>query len=547
MKAKIPSIVLTGASGFVGNAFLDSIKEKYLIYAIARRSRKEAQIPYHKNIHWIQCDIANKEILDEIANYINDHGGADYVVHLAAYYDFTYLDNEEYQRTNVLGTENILDFAKKIEVKRFIFASSLAACKFPHHGNVITEKTPPDADNPYARSKKAGEELVRKYSEYFPCSILRFAAVYSDWCEFAPLYKFLSTWLSRKLDSRIIGGKGKSAVPYIHIQDLCNCLKAVFKQSDHLSRCQVYNASPDGSVTHRELFEIATRYYFGESIKPIGIPKIIAYPAILVRKLLKYLHLTCHEPFERFWMIRYIDLQLTADASYTRNALFWKTTPRYHITRRLLFILEKMKSHPDEWKLKNEAVMKKVARRANLSIYEYLQEHKELLLSIITSLIESEDRGGVFERYKEMDKNDFSCYIGTLYNLLMATVRSADRGLMLEYIDDIAIKRFAEGFEPTTLNETLQVFNDTIIQHLLAMKEFMKIKQEVYDYIGLTIQLAQDAIEDLYDKLIEKMPAEKISESALLPDCKELQKMIRQLSAFYQISPDDGKYYEDLR
>ena len=43
------------------------------------------------------------------------------------------------------------------------------------------------------------------------------------------------------------------------------------------------------------------------------------------------------------------------------------------------------------------------------------------------------------------------------------------------------------------------------------------------------------------------MPRDKISESSLLPDCKELQKMIRQLSAFYQITPDDGKYYEGLQ
>ncbi len=38
-----------------------------------------------------------------------------------------------------------------------------------------------------------------------------------------------------------------------------------------------------------------------------------------------------------------------------------------------------------------------------------------------------------------------------------------------------------------------------------------------------------------------------IHELEFLPDCKELQKMIRQLSAFYQISPDEGKYYEELR
>lgn len=70
-----------------------------------------------------------------------------------------------------------------------------------------------------------------------------------------------------------------------------------------------------------------------------------------------------------------------------------------------------------------------------------------------------------------------------------------------------------------------------ILQNLV--KEFSRIKQDIYDYISLTTQLAQDEIEDLYEDLLTKMPKNKISESALLPACKELQKMIRQLSAFY--------------
>jgi hypothetical protein len=66
-----------------------------------------------------------------------------------------------------------------------------------------------------------------------------------------------------------------------------------------------------------------------------------------------------------------------------------------------------------------------------------------------------------------------------------------------------------------------------------------KIKQEVYDNIGLSLQLAQDEIEDLYDSLVRKMPGEILARSANLPDCKELQKMIHQLSAFYQVAPED--------
>src|SRR5690606_18327744 len=146
---------------------------------------------------------------------------------------------------------------------------------------------------------------------------------------------------------------------------------------------------------------------------------------------------------------------------------------------------------------------------------------------------------GVFNKYKEMPLNDFQCYISAVYHLLLATIRSSDRSLLLNYIDEIAIRRFAEGFEPYILCSTLNLFSEVIINHLSAYKELSKIKQELYDNIGLSLQIAQDEIEDLYDSLVKKMPIEMISKSNLLPDCKELQKMIHQLSAFYQVSPED--------
>ncbi|NUN68353.1 MAG: hypothetical protein HUU02_01415, partial [Bacteroidetes bacterium] len=180
-----------------------------------------------------------------------------------------------------------------------------------------------------------GEEFIKEYSTKFQCSVVRFAAVYSDWCEFAPLYKFLSTWLSRKIESRIIGGKGESAIPYIHIRDLCELIKTIILKTDELPDFDIYNASPNGSTSHKELFEISTRYYYGEVIKPINLPKFLAYPALIVRKLLQIFKLTCEDPFEQFWMVKYIDKKLDIDSSYTVSKLNWQTKPRYHINRRL--------------------------------------------------------------------------------------------------------------------------------------------------------------------------------------------------------------------
>lgn len=541
MKYELPSIIITGASGFIGRYILQNLIEEYKIFAIARRSRKVANIPFHKNLHWIQCDIANSEALEEIKTYILESGGAKYIIHLAAYYDFIYDDNPEYKRTNVTGTENMLRFAKEINIERFLFASSLAACKFSKDKNNITEKSPLEQDYKYAWSKKIGEKLVEEYSQYFPCNIVRLAAVFSDWCEYGVLYKFLQSWLSHKYYSRILGGEGKSAVPYIHVHDLFLLFKKIIERADQLKTFDIYIASPDGSTSHKELFEIATRYYLGESIKPIFIPNVIAYVGIVLRMLIQKLHLTSEEYFERLWMLKYTDLLLDIDSSYTKKELDWEPTPRYHIVRRMLFLLEKMKSHPEEWLVKNEVALKHVTRRANFIIYEQMINNKEVLLEQITKTIFSEKEIKKFMRYKQLDQNDFHCYMSTLYHLLMAAVRSGDRNLMIQYINDIAIRRFAEGFEPQEICDTLSVFSEIITKKLIDIKCLTNIKQDIYDYIGLTIQLAQDEIEDLYENLLKKIPRDKISESSLLPDCKELQKMIRQLSAFYQISSDNGK------
>jgi nucleoside-diphosphate-sugar epimerase len=534
-----PSIVVTGASGFIGSYIIDYLKEDYRIFAIARRSRKEANIPYHPNLHWLQCDISNLTTVNEAADYVIKNGGADFVIHLAAFYDFTYKDNPAYQIVNINGTKNMLEFSSRLNIKRFLFASSLAACEFPTNGNVITEKTAPDANYHYAISKKEGEVLLKEYSDKFSCSVIRFAAVYSDWCEFAPLYKFLCCWLSKKIESRIIGGRGESAIPYIHIRDLCQLMQIIMTKSNGLLKFDIYSASPNGSTSHKEIFQISTRYFYGEEIEPIHVSKYLAFPALVARRLLRIFKLTTKEPFEQFWMIRYIDKKLVIDSSYTQSILGWEPTPRYHLKRRLLFLLEKMKSHPDEWRVKNEATLKRVTRRTNLMIYEKMIEQKEVLLTKIFEIILDENPGRQFTKYNDMPLNDFQCYISVLYHLLLATIRSGDRSLLLKYIDDIAIRKFAEGFEPQIICSTLKLFSEVIINHLSAYKELNQIKQELYDNIGLSMQIAQDEVEDLYDSLVKKMPAEFISRSTNLPDCKELQKMIHQLSAFYQVAPVD--------
>ncbi|MDY6974436.1 MAG: NAD-dependent epimerase/dehydratase family protein, partial [Thermodesulfobacteriota bacterium] len=199
-----PGIVVTGASGFIGRHFVIAVSRQFRLFCLARRTQKEAGVPKDENIHWVQVDISNRKDLQDISKYVIDRGGADYVLHLAGYYDFSQEENPAYEMTNVVGTSNVLELAETLRARRFLFSSSLAACKFPARDQMVTEESPADADFPYAISKRKGEDIIREYSNRLPSTIIRLAAVFSDWCEYPPLYMLLKAWLSRRrLMSRV--------------------------------------------------------------------------------------------------------------------------------------------------------------------------------------------------------------------------------------------------------------------------------------------------------------------------------------------------------
>ena len=61
--------------------------------------------------------------------------------------------------------------------------------------------------------------MLEEYRGRLRAVKVRFAAMFSDYCEYPPLYKFLETWLSPVWNQRILGGRGRSAIPYLHVRD----------------------------------------------------------------------------------------------------------------------------------------------------------------------------------------------------------------------------------------------------------------------------------------------------------------------------------------
>ena len=529
MNQNLPGIVVTGASGFVGRHFLEAMAGRFRLFCIARRSQFEAGIPRNANQRWTQVDIAHRDALLEVARCVESNGGADYVLHLAGFYDFTYRDNPEYTRTNVEGTRNVLALADAIGIRHFIYASSLAACPFPNNDDVITEDTPPDADFPYARSKREAETLIRAHDAAYTRSIVRFAALFSDWCEYPPVYAFLKTWFSGKWNAHMLGGRGESAVPYLHIRDLITLLLNIMEKTHALPSCAVYNASPSATTAHQQLYDAATMCYAGRTPRAWHIPRLLALPGVILRKYI--LRLFGREPFEQPWMIRYIDRVLRVDPTRTEEMLGWKSTPRYDLERRMLILVENMKSHPEIWRQRNEAALLHPASRPNLVLYNRLLRLRDELVERIYQDIRLAQLAEEQIDYQRMDRETLSSYVSLFYEVLITTIRTRDRATLRSYARILAYHRFHQRFRRRQVCEALATFARQIRAALEQEKDLALTPAQLHDNIDLNIQLACDEVEDVYEQLRERGgdPVSATRSAELLSSSAEMQRLVDDL------------------
>ncbi len=500
LNKKIPSIIVTGASGFIGRNFIEATKDNFKLFCIARRSQKEAGISEHPNIHWIQADIGKIDNIEDFAQGILLLGGADYIVHLAGYYDFTLNDNIEYQNTNINGTKNILELAKYLKVKHFIFSSSLAACNFSNDFNTtVNESSPLNDDFPYAHSKKIGEELVLKYSTDVPCSAVRLAAAYSDWCEYPPLFSFLKTWLSDKWNARILGGKGDSAITYIHINDLITIFLKIIQKHKTLKPFNTFIASASGTLTHKDIFEISTKFYFSKKVKPLLMPKILAYFGIHARYILG--KIIGNVPFEKPWMLKYIDKKLVIENSYTRRTLDWQVTRRYDLSRRLLPIIEKMKSFPLEWTLRNEAIISKTVYYNSICASERICSQQLHLVSVMIKQVKDRENFPRFRFFMQMRNADLYSNIELTFRLIVSIIRVKDIEEMKLYLRKLAYYLFVGGFDIKEIRNYIQTIESILIDNFQCKPDYKEFYNETINYLSPVFQLLIDETEEYYEKL----------------------------------------------
>lgn len=148
---------VTGATGFVGSHVARELRERGAELRLLVRAQSNT-----RNIDDLHADRVVGELRDP-KTLEKAIAGCDAVFHVAADYRLWVRDPEEMYRANVEGTRAILEAARKNNVRRTVYTSSVATIGFTSNGQPADENSPVSLDKmigPYKRSKFMAEEVA---------------------------------------------------------------------------------------------------------------------------------------------------------------------------------------------------------------------------------------------------------------------------------------------------------------------------------------------------------------------------------------------------
>lgn len=167
-----PKALITGATGFIGNHFVQSLKARNWEVTCLTRPESKTGFLKRSQVRIIKDRIENHGTLEKAVT------GQDYVFHLAARIHST--SRKIYDQANHQFTRNLANACvrKNPAVKRFVYISSISAGGPSPPGGVSDENRPPAPSSEYGRSKLRGENAVQEVSEIIPTTIIRPPNVY---------------------------------------------------------------------------------------------------------------------------------------------------------------------------------------------------------------------------------------------------------------------------------------------------------------------------------------------------------------------------------
>lgn len=246
-------LLITGGAGFIGSNFVMYMLQQHPDYQIinidaltyAGNLENLKSIEQNPNHTFVKADITDAQVIDQLMQQ-----GIDIIVNFAAesHVDRSILEPEVFIKANVLGTQVLLDAARKYGVSKFVQVSTDEVYGSLGETGLFTEETPLQPNSPYSASKAGGDLLVRAYHETFglPVNITRCSNNYGPY-QFPE--KLIPLMISRALNDQQLPvyGDGLNIRDWLYVEDHCSAIDLVIHNG---KLGEVYNIGGNNERTN---------------------------------------------------------------------------------------------------------------------------------------------------------------------------------------------------------------------------------------------------------------------------------------------------------
>jgi UDP-arabinose 4-epimerase len=288
-----PTVLVTGGAGFIGSHTCKALKKNGfapVVYDNLLTGNAGA-------VKWgplEQGDIRDAARLSEIMNKYKPVA----VLHFAALIQVgeSVREPARYYETNVLGTYRLLEAARAIAIKAFVFSSTAAVYGLPQT-RLIAEDHPKQPINPYGQTKLATEGMIRDYAVAygFNTALLRYfnAAGADPEGELGPAYPvtshlvplILQTAIGERENIAVFGQDyatpdGTAQRDYVHVADLAQAHVLALQHTLAGKGDLTLNLGTNVATSVREMITTAERVT-GRNIKAVMSPRRAGDPPLL--------------------------------------------------------------------------------------------------------------------------------------------------------------------------------------------------------------------------------------------------------------------------
>jgi len=259
-------ILVTGGAGFIGANFvyyqLANHPEDQIVCvdALTYAGNLETLAEAMKNpqFKFVKADIADRSAMDEL--FAAEH--FDVVVNFAAesHVDRSIENPEIFLRTNIMGTQVLMDCSRKYQVGRYHQVSTdevYGDLPLDRPDLFFTEETPIHTSSPYSASKASADLLVQAYHRTFklPVTISRCSNNYGPY-HFPE--KLIPLMIARALadQSLPVYGKGENVRDWLYVEDHCSAIDLIIRKG---RVGEVYNIGGHNERTNLEVVKTILR------------------------------------------------------------------------------------------------------------------------------------------------------------------------------------------------------------------------------------------------------------------------------------------------